>query len=54
MEVIGESVKVPVTIIRGGTSKGIFIKKEFLPSDAALRDKLILGIFGSPDKRQID
>lgn len=33
MEVIGESVKVPLTIIRGGTSKGIFIKKEFLPSD---------------------
>ena len=54
MEVIGESVKVPVSIIRGGTSKGIFIKKEFLPSDAVLRDKLILGIFGSPDKRQID
>jgi len=54
MEVIGESIKVPVTIIRGGTSKGIFIKKEFLPSDTALRDKLILGIFGSPDKRQID
>ncbi len=54
MEVIGESVKVPLTIIRGGTSKGIFIKKEFLPSDTTLRDKLILGIFGSPDKRQID
>lgn len=54
MEIIGESVKVLITIIRGGTSKGLFIKKEFLPSDATLRDRLILGIFGSPDKRQID
>ena len=54
MEVIRESAKVPVTIIRSGTSKGVFIKKEFLPSDVVLRDKLILGIFGSPDKHQID
>ena len=54
MEVIGESAKVSVTIIRVGISKGIFIKKEFLPSDVVLRNKLILGIFGSPDKRQID
>lgn len=54
MEAIGESTKVPVTIIMGGTSKGVFIKKEFLPSDVVLRDELILGIFGSPDKRQID
>lgn len=30
MEVIEESVKVPVTIIRSGTSKGIFVKKDFL------------------------
>ena len=42
------------TIMRGGTSKGIFIKKNELPEDPALRDKIILGIFGSPDLRQID
>ena len=29
MEVVGENVKVPVTIIRGGTSKEIFIKMNF-------------------------
>lgn len=41
-------------IIRGGTSKGIFLKESDLPRDPADRDRTILGIFGSPDKRQID
>lgn len=40
--------------MRGGTSKGIYLKANDLPSDPALRDKVILNIFGSPDKRQID
>jgi 2-methylaconitate cis-trans-isomerase PrpF len=40
--------------MRGGTSKGIFLKENDLPQDPALRDKVILSIFGSPDKRQID
>jgi len=42
------------TIMRGGTSKAVFLKKNELPSDPVLRDKIILGIFGSPDVRQID
>lgn len=42
------------TIMRGGTSKAIFFKKNELPSDPELRDKVILAIFGSPDIRQID
>ncbi|MCA8927038.1 MAG: 3-methylitaconate isomerase [Alphaproteobacteria bacterium] len=41
-------------IIRGGTSKGIYLKESDLPRDPARRDRTILGIFGSPDKRQID
>jgi len=41
-------------IIRGGTSKGVYLKEADLPRDAAERDRTILGIFGSPDKRQID
>lgn len=41
-------------IIRGGTSKGIFIKKNDLPSDPVKRDAVIRAIFGSPDVRQID
>jgi len=42
------------TIMRGGTSKAIFIKKNDLPADISQRDKVILAIFGSPDVRQID
>jgi len=42
------------TIIRCGTSKGIFLKGNDLPKDPGLRDRVILAIFGSPDIRQID
>jgi methylitaconate Delta-isomerase len=44
----------PCTIMRGGTSKGIFLMEKDLPRDPHLRDKIILGIFGSPDIRQIN
>ncbi len=49
-----EQIKTPVVIMRGGTSKGIYIKEENLPKDQKERDELILKIFGSPDIRQID
>lgn len=42
------------SIIRGGTSKGIFIKENELPADPAARDAVIRAVFGSPDIRQID
>jgi methylitaconate Delta-isomerase len=42
------------TMMRGGTSKGIFLMEQDLPLDPALRDRAILSIFGSPDLRQID
>lgn len=42
------------TIMRGGTSKGIFLMKRELPDDPVLRDRIVLAIFGSPDIRQID
>lgn len=43
-----------VSIYRGGTSKGIFIKKNELPSDLEEKNAVIRKIYGSPDKRQID
>lgn len=46
--------RLPCCIMRGGTSKGIFLKKNHLPADPAKRDAAILEIFGSPDVRQID
>ncbi|MFD2211573.1 2-methylaconitate cis-trans isomerase PrpF family protein [Virgibacillus halophilus] len=49
-------IKVPCTVMRGGTSKGLFFKKDDLPIDGYLREKVILKAFGSPDpyERQID
>jgi len=47
-------MKVPCTIMRGGTSKGIILRADTLPADAAARDDIILKIFGSPDRRQIN
>lgn len=49
-----EQKQIRVVIMRGGTSKGIFIREEELPADQTERDQIILKIFGSPDVRQID
>jgi 2-methylaconitate cis-trans-isomerase PrpF len=49
-----EIIRIPCVIMRGGTSKALFLKENDLPNDKALRDKIILALFGSPDVRQID
>ncbi|HHX70398.1 MAG TPA: 3-methylitaconate isomerase [Gallicola sp.] len=49
-----EMETIRCSIVRGGTSKGIFIMDNELPKEQELRDKVILSIFGSPDVRQID
>ena len=54
MKHFGDQIRIPCVIYRGGTSKGVFIKRNDLPKEAALRDRLLLAIFGSPDPRQID
>jgi 2-methylaconitate cis-trans-isomerase PrpF len=46
--------RLPCCIMRGGTSKAMFLKKNHLPEAPAARDAAILGVFGSPDVRQID
>ena len=45
---------VQCCIIRGGTSKGVYIERSELPPPGLERDQLILKLYGSPDKRQID
>lgn len=45
---------IPCTIMRGGTSKGLFFRREHLPSDPAERERVLLKIFGSGDHLQID
>ena len=45
---------VPCTIMRGGTSKGIFFMEKNIPPPGSERDALLLKVMGSPDRRQID
>jgi len=45
---------IPATLMRGGTSKGAYFDARDLPSDAATRDRVLLAVMGSPDRRQID
>jgi 4-oxalomesaconate tautomerase len=45
---------IPFLFMRGGTSRGPFFKAGDLPSDLPTRDKVLLSVMGSPDKRQID
>ncbi|ASN06383.1 2-methylaconitate cis-trans isomerase PrpF family protein [Virgibacillus necropolis] len=47
-------MKVPVVVMRGGTSKGVFLDFENMPNDRLLWDDFLLDIMGSPDHRQID
>ncbi len=48
--------RIPAVLMRGGTSKGLFFHKNHLPSDPAIRDRVLLAAYGSPDpnRRQID
>lgn len=53
-------IKVPATYIRGGTSKGVFFRRQDLPvacqEPGEARDKLLQRVIGSPDPygQQID
>lgn len=40
--------------MRGGTSRGPYFLPEDLPQDVELRDRVLLAVMGSPDRRQID
>ena len=46
--------RIPCLMMRGGTSKGAYFLANDLPTDEALREKVLLAVMGSPDKRQID
>lgn len=45
---------LPATIMRGGTSKGVFLHARDLPPAGPDRDAVILDLMGSPDPMQID
>ncbi len=40
--------------MRGGTSRGPFFNEADLPAEIAVRDRVLLAVMGSPDRRQID
>jgi 4-oxalomesaconate tautomerase len=45
---------IPCTLMRGGTSKGLYFDAASLPAETGLRDRVLLAAMGSPDLRQID
>ena len=45
---------IPATLMRGGTSKGLYFHAADLPADLTARDRVLLAAMGSPDVRQID
>lgn len=45
---------VPVLLMRGGTSKGVFLREEDAPPEGKERDRFLLRLMGSPDPKQID
>jgi 2-methylaconitate cis-trans-isomerase PrpF len=49
-----EQKRIPCVLMRGGTSRALYVMRNELPSDPQLRDRVILRMYGSPDIRQID
>lgn len=47
-------VSIPCSVMRGGTSKGLYFLASDLPADIAARDRVLLAAMGSPDVREID
>lgn len=45
---------MPCTIMRGGTSKGVFFLRDNMPGNMEDWDPILLKIMGSPDKKQIN
>jgi len=45
---------IPCTLMRGGTSKGVYFHARDLPAEPELRNRVLLSALGSPDARQID
>lgn len=42
------------TLMRGGTSKGVFLHRDDVPTERDALSRLLSDLFGSPDARQID
>ena len=51
---VRRQTRIRCMMMRGGTSKGAFFLASDLPDDPAVRDRVLLAVMGSPDRRQID
>jgi 2-methylaconitate cis-trans-isomerase PrpF len=49
-----EAFPLRCSILRGGTSRGVFFMENDLPADRPAIEPILLDAFGSPDLRQID
>jgi 2-methylaconitate cis-trans-isomerase PrpF len=54
MSVPGVRTQLTVALVRGGTSKGVFLRRADLPPAGPARDRLVLELLGSPDPMQLD
>ncbi|WP_129358322.1 MULTISPECIES: PrpF domain-containing protein [Micrococcaceae] len=46
--------KIPVSIVRGGTSRGVFLRIRDLPRELSEREALCVSLIGSPDPLAVD
>lgn len=51
---MSEVVPIRCSILRGGTSRGVFFLENDLPRERAAIERILLDVFGSPDIRQIN
>jgi len=51
---LGETRPIECSVLRGGTSKGLFFRDSALPRDRSVIEQILLNVFGSPDPRQIN
>ena len=51
---VSTQTAIRCSVIRGGTSKGLYFLAEDLPADVTTRDAVLLAAMGSPDVREID
>jgi 2-methylaconitate cis-trans-isomerase PrpF len=54
MSALTETVEVPISILRGGTSRGVFFSPTLLDLPREVLDGIVLNVMGSPDPRQIN
>lgn len=47
-------IKLPVTLMRGETSKGAYLLRKDMPPERKDWDSVLLKLMGSPDRKQID